>query len=487
MSQRKALIKNVSTYALSVYSAQILDIVNGVLTRRFLGATNMGIWSFLQMFLAYASHASLGVTSATIRDVPYHRAKGENERAEEVKNLVFTFTFFTAFLVAMGMVLFAFFYRRHTSTPLFAGLLVIATLIMLQRIYNQFVTLLRAYKEFVFAGYLNLVSSVSSIVLTIALTYRFKLYGFFAGLILNFLLSIGLILWFTPHRFKLYFSWLKLRPLVHFGVAMLVFDILRSTLLNIDRMMVTKFLGFHELGIYSVALMVNNFVYNFPTLIVAIFPPYFQEAYGKRDRVEDLKKILFIPTVSLSYILSLLIGCMWIIVPWLIHAVLPDYVSGIPALRLLVVGSFFLALTHSLTTFVVTIRKHMVLIPITLCSIGLGFGLNTFFLKLGWGLVGAAIGTGILYSVHFLALALFSFKHLYSWKGIVKTMIRILSPFAYVFGAIALVYFLIPGGELSLRKVIVHGVVFALLSIPLLFLAERETRLFSSAREALFT
>ncbi len=486
MSQRKALFKDVSIYALSAYSAQVLDIINGVLIRRFLGAANMGIWAFLQVFLVYAKHAGLGVTTATMRDVPYHRAKGEYEKADEIKDLVFTFTIATSVIAALVVVIYALLNHHKVTGPFFIGLFVVAVLIILQRVYNLFVCLLRAYKEFVFAGYLNFISSVTSIIFALALTYRFKIYGFFAGLILNFLLSIVLILWRTPHRFRWHFSWSKLKPLIQFGLAILVLDILRSTLLNIDRMVIAKFLGFQELGVYSVALMVNNFIFNFPTLLVAIFPPYFQDAFGKRDRVADLEKTLVIPTLALSYALSLLVGCVCIVIPWLVSIFLPQYVSGISAIRILILGSFFLALTHSLTTFVITIRKHMSLFPITILSIVGGFALNYLFISRGWGIRGVAAGTGLLYTLYFLGLAVYSFKKLFPWSGVFNALLKVFAPFLYTLVALSIVHFLFPTQGHLLLTVVKRFVIFGFLAVPLLFLLEKETGLFSTAREVWF-
>ncbi|GEM_PF-606771 len=486
MSQKKQMFKDVGIYAISAYSAQILDIINGVLIRRFLGATQMGIWSFLQIFLLYAKHAGLGVAAATLRDIPYHRGKGEYEKADEARDLIFSFTILTSIIAAAGVVIFAIWYRPRTETPFFIGLLVIALVIVLQRVYNLFVSLLRAYKEFIFTGYLNFISSLTSIVFAVVLTWHFQIYGFFAGIILNFLLSIVLILWRTRYRFRFYLSWEKLQPLIHFGLAMLVLDILRSTLMNIDRMMVTRFLGFQELGVYSVALMVNNFIFNFPTLLVAVFPPYFQEAYGKRDRAEDLEKILLIPTLVLSYVLAVLVGIVWIAVPWLVHKILPEYISGITALRLLVVGSFFLALTHGFSTFVITVRKHLILIPILVVLIVFGFVINIYLLTHGYGLAGAAIGTGILYIVYFLTLAFFSFSHIFSITGTFKALARVIFPFIYLLGSLALIRYFVPGTDLYLNQVLIRSIMFLLLAVPLVIMAERETKILSLAIEVIF-
>ena len=126
MPQKKTIIKDASIYALGSYGARAFDIVNGIVIRSFLGPTAMGIWAFLQVILNYAKHSGLGMTTATARDVPYYRGKGDEAKADEIKDLVFSFTLITAFIASVGIAAYAFMNQSRYSGALFYGFFAVA-------------------------------------------------------------------------------------------------------------------------------------------------------------------------------------------------------------------------------------------------------------------------------------------------------------------------------------------------------------------------
>lgn len=481
MSKRNEIFKDAGIYTFSSYIAQALDVVNGLLVRRLLGPANMGVWTFLQVIQSYAKHSSLGVTTATARDVPYFREKGDERKVEEVKNLVYTFTVFTSLLTALAVAVYALLKRHEFSREIFLGLLAVAVLILAQRIYNLFVVLLRAHKEFVFVGILNIISSFTGVVLTIVLTWRYSLYGFYAAMILNFLLNIGIIIRKTKYRFSFLFDWKALGPLITLGVTILAADILRSVLTSLDRLVIAKWLGFEALGIYSVGLMADNYLYALPNMFAVIIFPHFQEAFAKRDHPADLEKFLIKPTLSIAYFFPFIIGFVWCSSLWFVPVFLPQYISGLQALKILCLGAFFLAFTHSFSACLITLRRHVLLIPITGACIVFGFAVNWLFFKQGWGIEGVAAAEGLISVVFFILLSWFSMRETSSGKIIGKMYVKIFLIFIYfaltLWGADSFVSARISG--LMLRA-LASFVLFAVMMIPLGFGGERETGVVST-------
>lgn len=479
-SRRKEIFKDAGIYTVSSYGAQLFDVVNGVLVRRFLGPANMGIWSFLQIVLNYAKHSGLGVTMATARDVPYFRGKGDLAKAEEVKNLVFSFTLITAVLGAIGIVLFACLNRSRYSRPIFYGLVVVAILIVLQRLYNLYTVLLRAHKEFIFAGSLNFLSSVSSVLLTLVLTWKFKLYGFFVSLILNYLFTIAVILFRTPYRFAFFLSLKPLLPLLSLGSAVLISDMLKTVLTSIDRILITKYLGFKALGIYSIALMASNYLYSLPNMLGIIFFPHFQEVLAERDNTADLGKFLKEPTLCLAYFFPCLIGLVWIFSSWFVPLLLPEYVSGITALKYLSLGAFFLALTHPYSMFIITIRKHWQLIPLQGGAVVFGFGVTWLFIQRGGGIGGVAIAGILISGVYFLILSIVSLKRIYNWSETLFLYLKVFGAFAYSSASLYLVDHLFHSLKIGLGRSLLEYFVFLISMMPLFIFAENEVRVLST-------
>ncbi len=480
MSRRKEIFKDAGIYTVSSYIAQFLDIFTGILSRRFLGPANMGIWSFLQVILNYAKHSALGVTMATARDVPYFREKGDAARVEETKNLVFTFTLATSLLCSLGVAGYAFWERPRLSPAIFTGLLAVAVLVLLQRMYNLYVVLLRAHKQFAFVGVLNIFSSVLGLLLTAGLTWRFQLYGFYAATLLNYLLILIYIQRRSGQRFSFRFNLKPMLPLLSFGFAVLVSDILRTVFTSMDRIIITKYLGFEELGLYSIALMASNYLYSLPNMIGIVFFPHFQEVFAKRDNSADLEKFLTGPTFCLAYLFPLLIGTLWIFSPLFVSRVLPEYLRGTRAMQVLSLASFFWALTHAFSLFMVTVRRHWHLVPLNGLLAGLAWLTMTFFIKSGWGIEGIAVSGILLAAIYFFALSLMALVQIYDKAKILKFYFKIALIFIYLSAALLLldIFF----GRAAGLLLAVKYSVFLLVISPLLFLAEKEQQIFSTLR-----
>ena len=482
MSKRKEIFKDAGIYAVSSYIAQAFDILNGILVRRFLGPTNMGIWSFLQIIQNYAKHAGLGVTTATSRDVPYYLGKGDTQKADQVKNLVFTFTVLTSIIAALIVVAIAFWNKNTYSKPIFFGLFVVAGLIVLQRIYNLYVVVIRSHKAFAFAGILNIASSILSLILTVVLTWKFQLTGFFASLILNYVLMIFFIRLKTPYQFSYYFNWKELLPLLSLGSVMVVSDILRSVVASIDRIMIAKYLGFEALGLYSIALMAGNYLYSFPNMLGIIFFPHLQETLAKRDNPQDLEKYLREPTLCLSYLFPILIGAAWILSEFIFPIILPKYAAGIPALKLYILGAFFIALTHPYINYIIAIKKHWQLIPLHIFFIAFGFLITWIFIKAGWGLPGVAVAAAILDFSEFLTLSLIAFSNMYRWNTALKLYAKVAVSFIYSTACLLVLdyYFKGKGGQLG--WCLLELIIFGIAMIPFLWIAEKESHVLTTIK-----
>ena len=483
MSKKKEIFKDAGIYSISSYLAQAFDILNGILVRRFLGPANMGIWAFLQVIQNYAKHSALGITTATARDVPYFKEKGDTAKVEEVKNLVFSFTILASILTAAGICAYALLHQPRFSPPIFYGLFAVAALIVLQRVYNLFVVLLRANKEFIFAGLLNIVSSALSVAFTFVLTWKFKLYGFYAGMISNYIVLVYFIFSKTRYRFSFSLSWKAILPLLSLGSAVLIADILRSVLVSIDRLVITKHLGFEALGIYSVALMADNYLYSLPNMFGVIFFPHFQEAFAKRDNPKDLLRYLIQPTLSIAYLFPLVIGLVWCSSDWIVRALLPQYQAGIPALKILALGSLFFALTHSFYTFLITVKKHWLLIPVHAVAVLFGFAINEFFIRRGGGIEGVAIAEGLISVFYFVLLSAVCLREIANLSETLGIYLKVSGISLYftliLMGLDRILATKIGGGPLLF---VVEYAIFLIFMLPLCRQAEKELHIFSTVK-----
>ena len=104
---------------------------------------------------------------------------------------------------------------------------------------------------------------------------------------------------------------------------------------------------------------------------------------------------------NLALLVPILIGGLYMALPLLVRVFLPEYVQGIDAARILLVGLFFYAVTGMPGNMLVTVNRQLLRLGILLgtafANLGLGYGA----LRLGYGIVGVAVASSIGYLIYF--------------------------------------------------------------------------------------
>ena len=483
MSTKKEIIKDIGLYAFSSYLTQAIDVVISISMKRFLGPTFSGVWTSLQVILVYAKYASLGTTESSAREIPYLMGKGEAQKAEEIKNTVFWFAFINSLIVALGIISYALYFRAHLSAPVFWGLITIACLVVLQRIYNYLVVLLRAFKNFTLASKVMIFSSAAGAIPLLFLTWKFQIYGYFIATILIF--SMNIIFIFFNQRFK--FSWSysasQLKPLIAFGFSIMLLGAVDSVFRSIDRIVIPRFMGFEQMGYYSLAIMAMNYMTTFPNMLNVVLFPHFQERFAKRDKAEDLRNFIYHSTLTLAYLFPFLLGACWIFAELLVAWVLPQFRPGIVPLKILVVGMFFVCLSQQFVTLLITLKKHVILIPIVALLTGLAATMSYLVIHNGYGLPGVAIVMSVSYFLYFMIYYRLGVRHVMSKSEAFQLFARIMGILLYFISILLVLEFLVPAPASILLRTLMRYAIFSALLMPFMFLLNRETRIWSHLKE----
>ncbi|MBI4398684.1 MAG: oligosaccharide flippase family protein [Candidatus Omnitrophica bacterium] len=483
MSTKKEIIKDVSLYAFATYLTQALDIVISILMKRFLGPAASGIWAGLQVILMYARHVNLGTADAAYREIPYLRGKEEFQKAEEIKNAVFWFSFINALVLALGIACYAFWNRAHLSAPIFWGLLTVAGLIVLQRIYNYLVVLLRAVRNFTLASKVMIFSSAAGLLPLLFLTWKFKIYGYFAATLLIFIFNILFILSHQKFRFPWTLSWSRLKPLITFGFSMMLLGIADTVFRSMDRIVISKFLGFEQLGFYTLAIMAANYLVSFPNMLHVVLFPHFQEKYSKRDKAEDLRGYVFQSTLALAYLFPFILGACWIFSELLVAWVLPQFRAGILPLKILVVGIFFLCLNQQFSILLITLKKHIILIPVTICLTLIAVISSYTAIQHGYGLPGVAWVMAVNYFVYFMIYFNLGARQVFSKRESLGLLARIMGIVLYFVAVLLALELVIPAPANVLFRSLMRYALFAAALSPFVWILNRETGLIRHLKE----
>lgn len=485
-----AFLRDVSLYTASIYIAQAAMFVAGLLTKRFLGPTNVGIWSFLTIILGYLPLVQLGVSDAAAREIPYWNGRGEPERAARLRDAMFTFVTAMAVLTGVAVLAVAFLLRPANSPEAQAGLVLLGLIFPVHQLVVCYLVLLRAHKQFGILGRTQVMIAVLNVALAPLLAWRFGLYGLYASFAVQTGANLAYWLWLSRRgcipAFRWRWHWGDLQHLLQLGISLTVGGAAWGYLQTIDGLVVGRFLGATALGYYAMGLSVNNFLYNAPISIAHVLFPRFQERYGATGSQSSLRGYIEAPIIGLAFIIvPLFIGAGFIGMPLVIRQVLPQFTPGIPAVQVLVLGTFFMSLMHPPIHFVITINEQLRAIPLGVTALLVTAGLDLLAVHLGWGIVGVAGMTAVGYCLAFTLVTVYALSHVASRREVAAFLGKVGLAFAYTMLALYGVdHFLgvsSPGLVVDLALSAAKFGVFGVLLLPLLWYADTKTRALSRA------
>jgi len=404
-SESSAVIRDTSLYTGSTYAAQLVVFFLGLVTKRFLGPANQGIWTLIQIINGYLPTAELGLSDAVAREFPYWKAKGEEQRASSLVNVMFTFNLLAAVVLSVGIFGYTLLVFRDQSLGYVVGLLVIGVMLPLSRWIACTTILFRSSKRFLLLSKTNIVLMIFNGITSLVLVWAFGLYGMYGSFILMALLNW--LYWKKLNNWKPYFEFrLKASDLLHLlriGIPLALSGIAFTLLRTVDSILVNSYLGAAQLGAYSIGVSMSTFIFSVPNALSIVMFPRFQERFGSsNDDRESLIPFINKPiTVLAFFLLPVIMALAFFIGPELIYHILPRFVEGIFPFKVLLAGTFFISLTHMPGQFLITIRKQWMGVVLTIFSTVVLVMLNMLALEKGYGLAGVAAATSLAYFLSF--------------------------------------------------------------------------------------
>jgi len=475
-STKETIVRDTAKYSFAFYASQGVGFVTSVSLRRFLGPYAMGIWSLLQVVQSYIKYLNLGVDSAAVYRIPFYRGKGEKLAAEKVKDTTFSFIFLISLLSCLGLVIAALYFRNKYPLEVIVGLLALAVYIILQRMYAFYIVILRAYGSFSILSKSLLFDSIANLFLVLLLVNQFKLYGLY--FIISFLAVLNTLFVHRLAKEKIIFKFdlRQLKALIVYGFPILLNSVLGVILRSIGQIMIAKMMGIIFVGYYSIALMTKNYVYGFSNNLYIVTIPHMQEAYGRKEKIEDIRKFLIVPTKALSYLLAPFLGVIYFTLPLFIEKFLPQYIPGIVTAQILLLDIFFYSCSSQASQFLITLNKQKIMIPITAAAIVISIVFNYCFIKNNWGITGVAIATSIASFFSFVSLLIYGMKHFGKGEKIFQFILSLIFPLVYVIVVIAICNYFFA----NLNQYLKLGLNISVLlvsSLPLFYYIDRKTKI----------
>lgn len=483
ISRTRKIVRDFGLLGASVYFAKLIALLTRFFLFRFLGPFQMGIWSFLALLVDWAEYFSLGVANAVTQKLPRALALGDQKEAASIRNRAFSFIFITSSLFSLTVLAVAWFLRPTLAPLLFGGLVLVCGFTFLQRHYELIRFTLNAYKKFEIAAKLNLICSLSIMGLTLLLAARFRLYGFLAALLIATLLGILIGFRHIPH-----FRFVPLRrdivPFIATGLSLLGMEIIVSVFRTVDKLMISRFLGFDALGYYSLGQTVSTGIFMIPYVLRHVLFPHYQEQFIKRQRSFDMRNMVIRPLLVLSYLIPLAMTLAWLMVPVIVSHFVPSFTPAIAAFKTLLLGTFFLCLTQPLMAFLITIHRRKPLFLSAGLSVVLLVILQFFAVWMGFGIEGVALSTSLVFLLFFSILFYLASPHLVGAAESRLVYLKIISLFVMTLGVLGFSDFI---GAVFLNNRILFSFAVAVLSwVAFFWVSRRHNELLHVVQDVIF-
>lgn len=474
---RQRVIGDTLKYTIANYTAMAIGVLVSVLMKAVLGTSGAGYWAMMKVFGSYAEYSDLGTRDALLREVPQANGAGDIARVKRLENNAFTFTAGAAVLSAAVIALIAAFW---VEDPLLRkGLFVVAPLAIATQAYNYFLTLLRTLKKVSELSLLIVVNMVFVAALPLAGAWK----GGVVGLALGFLgatVCSALLAWrISGVALVPAFDLGEVAGLVRVGLPMVVLSYCLITFLSLDAIFIAKTLGYAALGLYTVALMAVQQVSTLGRFAHIIIFPHIQESYGRTGSLDEAKGRFVRVTLALAHYLPMIIGAVLALLPPLVHLFLPRFEGGLGAMRILLVGYFFIAVNEMASSILFTTNRQARLVPVYILMTAVAAGLIWGSLRSGWGIEGVAAATSVAYFLFFAAVFSYAFTRILARAEFFRLFGSILVIFVWFAATVTTAEFLAAHTGI-LTGTMLRAAVFAAAFTPLIIRFERREGLLRS-------
>ncbi|HTR97234.1 MAG TPA: oligosaccharide flippase family protein [Candidatus Acidoferrales bacterium] len=446
MHPRKFIRDSVG-YAFSQYVVRATLMLRGLIAARLLGPTTYGTWNAIQILMDYGNLATMGSQQGLDQLVPPRIVADDPVALRRVKRAaLFNISLLTGIFMLACLAAGQFGSSRmlHMWGPLGIGAAVLCALTTNLAYYQT--SIMRSHGDISTAsGWMAVQGGVGGI-LGLALVRPMGAWG----LLLGWLVGCVAAYVFSSVRSREFAPRLP-KPanesfdLIQVGFPMYLYNASTQVMRNLDRLIILHFLGTDSLGYYSLSVMALTFLLYLPDSVTYVLYPQLLRDFGMsgrnaasiRPRVERVLRLS-------SVMVPALCGAAYLISKPVVQILLPKFLPGVDALRVLCFGAVALAFTGLSSVVLMTLGRQLMLMPAALFSVALYAGLDLVAVRTGHGITGVAWGTLTAYLLNSVMMLLMAQAGLeIGARQSLATLLRVYTPFALSLGlAVGLTRFL---------------------------------------------
>jgi len=360
------------------YVALITSVVRALTLARILGPMGRGVLSGVRLLASYFGNSHLGLLHGMNKLMPLALGRGERARAEALQNTAFASTTALAAIAGLGICVCALLDLRHLDPETRLALALGGAAVIANHATAFYTGVLRSFGRFRIIGQALLVMTLAEFGLPIGLALLLGARGAIAGFVLA---QLGVLVYLIARarlRLALRLRWAEVAVLLRAGVPLLAMLLVDQLYRTVDCALIVKYERVTALGLYGIGSQLAAMLCTIPNSVAYVLFPQYLKTYGKAG-VEGLRGQFFIATVGLASLMPVLAGVGYLLCPYAIRLLLPDFVEGVGAIQVLLLGSSLLAVPVAADQALITFNREKHLIAFRFAGV-LVIGAATFAL-----------------------------------------------------------------------------------------------------------
>jgi O-antigen/teichoic acid export membrane protein len=453
-------IKDVTFVFLPTLFTGILTFFAGIWSRNILTPEEFGLWLSLSLIMLYGNFIQFGVINGMHREIPRLLGRDDDESAQSIREITFTWLVITTVIVIL-LSLGILWLDISPSLKILIVLACISVPIQQLLIYERI--LYATISNFRKVASIQLIFGPGQSIFTIIFVYFWGIYGMFHAIILANLLGMIYGHFSFNQKINLRFNTSIILKLGKIGFPLMLIAFTYILLISFDRLFITFFLDHSALGMYSLALLIYQTIIMLPAIIEQVLYPKLNFKYGKIKNPTEINLLIEETSKLIAIGMPLILGPVYIALPWFVKLMLPGYTNGIHAANLLLFGIYFLSIAGMFTTYLKIIDKQVTYLYILLGTVALNCGFNYFVIIFNYHIEGIAFATSLTYFFYSVVIYIVS----YYYMGRVIPFKKITSYYVPYFIMIAALYISLLIGQNTPISLFIFLIIYFLVVILL--------------------
>lgn len=436
MHPRK-FVRDSMVFAAGQYVYRVLLMARGIIAARLLGPASYGAWNAIQLVMDYGTLAQAGTFQGLDQSVPPRIVDGDPVALDGVKRAGLFNVLVLTSLYALGALVY--FLNSSGNLVFFWGMRGVAVAlacVVLTALGFYHLNLLRAHNNIPAVSGWYLIQGVVGAGLSLAFIPRFGAWALLGGWLVATLLALIVTQWHAREISPIVPRYSReCLTLLRVGVPMFLYSGSTFIARTLDRVIIFKYLGALELGYYSLAVTGVTLLLYLPESVSYVLYPELLKRYREAgDRVEGIRDRVERTYLTLSVLVPAMCGLAYLLSRDLMGGVLPKFMPGLNAVRIVCFGVGGLAFVGLSAIVLMTLRRQAYLIQASILGAVLGAALDLIAVRLGAGITGVAWATLIAYVINGMAMLWLAYLSLHgTWRRSPAMVARALGALALSF------------------------------------------------------